>query len=179
MADPYHSFPFVPPTFLNITAISAQNGLSVLECWQILPGFATSSQAGTTGASILQLGNIANMSYSVIPPGFNAGLHNAPSPQYVSSRTSTHSPTLTIETSTLTGKMGCIYIGSRAHHTPQLDRRSLCPWWEVWVHLRGGHGDSEHKRPLDELPVRPRDHRTTNPHRGYHSPTQCTTLGPM
>jgi hypothetical protein len=60
-----------------------------------LPGFTTSSQAGTTGASILQLGNVANMSYSVIPPGFNAGLHNAPTPQYVSSRTSTHLPILT------------------------------------------------------------------------------------
>ena len=95
MANSYNSPPFVPPTFLNITAISAQNGLSVLECWQILPGFTTSSQAGTAGASILQLGNVANMSYSVIPPKFNAGLHNAPTTQYVTSRTATHSPILT------------------------------------------------------------------------------------
>jgi hypothetical protein len=90
-----NSLPFVPPTSLNITAISAQNGSSVFECWQILPGFSTSSQAGTIGASILQLGNLANMSYSVIPPKFNAGLHNAPTTQYVSSRTSSHSSTLT------------------------------------------------------------------------------------
>jgi hypothetical protein len=74
---------FVPPTFLNITAISAQNGVSVFECWQILPAFTTSTQAGTAGASILQLGNLANMSYSVLPPGFNAGLHNAPNTQCV------------------------------------------------------------------------------------------------
>ncbi|KAI9507874.1 hypothetical protein F5148DRAFT_980750 [Russula earlei] len=81
---PASRFPlFVPPTFLNVTAISAQNGQSVLECWQILPGFSTSSQSGTVGASILQLGNVANMSYSVIPPGFNAGLHNAPATQWV------------------------------------------------------------------------------------------------
>jgi hypothetical protein len=73
---------FVPPTFLNITALSAQNGVSVLECWQLSPGFTTSSQSGTAGASILQLGNVANMSYSVLPPGFNAGLHNAPTEQY-------------------------------------------------------------------------------------------------
>jgi len=95
MADLYNYFPFVPPTFLNITAISAQNGSSVLECWQILPGFTTSSQAGTAGASILQLGNVANMSYSVLPPKFEAGLHNAPTTQYVMSRTSTHPPILT------------------------------------------------------------------------------------
>jgi hypothetical protein len=95
MANPSNTPSFVPPTFLNITALSAQNGSSVLECWQILPGFSTSSQAGTTGASILQLGNVANMSYSVIPPQFNAGLHNAPTTQYVTSRTFTRSPILT------------------------------------------------------------------------------------
>ena len=153
MAIPYNSLPFVPPTFLNITAISGQNGLSVLECWQILPGFTTSSQAGTTGASILQLGNVANVSYSVIPPKFNAGLHNAPNTQYVTSRTSRDSFT-DIDTSTHTGKMGCISIGSRAHHPPQLDRRSLCPWREEWLYLRDGHGGSERKGPLDELPVK-------------------------
>jgi len=80
-AVPMH--PFVPPTFLNITAIWGENGVSVLQCWQILPGFTTSSQAGTAGASILQLGALANMSYSVIPPGFNAGFHRAPTEQYV------------------------------------------------------------------------------------------------
>jgi hypothetical protein len=174
MATPYNSNPFVPPTFLNITAISAQNGSSVLECWQILPGFSTSPQAGTTNVSVLQLGNVANMSYTVVPPQFNAGLHNAPTTQYVTSRTSTHSP---IFTSTLTGKMGCSSIGSRAHHPPQLYSRCLCPWREEWLHLCGGHGGSELKGPLDELPVKLRDHRTANPHRGYHSPAQRTTLG--
>jgi hypothetical protein len=78
----YHSRAFVPPTFLNITAVTAENGVSAFECWQILPGFTTSSQTGTAGASQLQLGNVANASYSVIPPGFNAGVHNAPNVQY-------------------------------------------------------------------------------------------------
>jgi hypothetical protein len=83
MAAASYAHPFVPPTFLNITALWAENGVSVLQCWQILPGFTTSSQSGTIGASILQLGALSNMSYSVIPPGFNAGLHNAPTEQYV------------------------------------------------------------------------------------------------
>ena len=77
----YH--PFVPPTFLNVTAIWAENGASVFQCWQILPGFTTSSQSGTAGASILQLGAVANITYTVLPPGFNGGLHNAPTEQYV------------------------------------------------------------------------------------------------
>lgn len=96
MATLSHAPPtFVPPTFLNVTAISAQNGLSILECWQILPGFSTSSQAGIVGASSLQLGGVTNMSYTVIPPKFIAGLHNAPTNQYVTSYTSsTHSPIL-------------------------------------------------------------------------------------
>lgn len=77
---------FSPPSFLNVTALTAQGGVSVLECWQILPGFTTSSQSGTVGASILQLGELANASYSVIPPAFDAGFHNAPTQQYVPSR---------------------------------------------------------------------------------------------
>lgn len=114
MANPSHSFPFVPPTFLNITALSAHNGASVLECWQILPGFTTSSQAGTTGASILQLGGLANMSYSVIPPNFNAGLHNAPTTQCVSSRTYAHSPILTHAHSP---KRWVVFLSGLAHIT--------------------------------------------------------------
>ena len=83
MASPSSTPAFSPPAFLNISAISAKGGVSILECWQLLPGFATSSQTGTAGASILQLGNLANGSFSVIPPGFNAGFHNAPNKQYV------------------------------------------------------------------------------------------------
>jgi len=85
MASPSTSFTsaFSPPPFLNVTALSAQGGVSVLECWQILPGFTTSSQSGTAGASSLQLGGLANASYSVLPPGFDAGFHNAPTQQWV------------------------------------------------------------------------------------------------
>ncbi|KAH9043929.1 hypothetical protein EDB85DRAFT_733685 [Lactarius pseudohatsudake] len=74
---------FSPPPYLNVTALTAHGGVSVFECWQLLPGFATSSQTGTAGASILQLGNLANASFSVIPPGFNAGFHSAPAKQWV------------------------------------------------------------------------------------------------
>lgn len=68
---------------LNVTTLAASNGSSTLECWSLDSGFTSSSQAGTTGAEILQLGNLANASYSVIPAQFAAGLHNAPNVQYV------------------------------------------------------------------------------------------------
>ena len=70
---------FVPPA-LNLTAISASNGSSVLECWA-LPGFVASTQAGTVGALNLVLGDLANATYTIIPPRFNGGLHQAPAPQ--------------------------------------------------------------------------------------------------
>lgn len=71
------------PSTLNLTAIASSNGSSVFECWQLQPGFASSSQKGTVGAEIMQLGGLANASYSIIPGNFSAGLHNAPNVQYV------------------------------------------------------------------------------------------------
>ncbi|KDQ13225.1 hypothetical protein BOTBODRAFT_33831 [Botryobasidium botryosum FD-172 SS1] len=71
---------------LEITAIAAKDGVSVFECWALEPGFLQSAQPGTVGAEILQLGNLANASYSVIPPRFNAGAHNAPNIQCVSTQ---------------------------------------------------------------------------------------------
>jgi hypothetical protein len=68
------------PRALNLTAISASSGNSVLECWA-LPGFVASAQAGTAGALNLLLGDLANATYTVIPPKFNGGLHKAPAPQ--------------------------------------------------------------------------------------------------
>jgi hypothetical protein len=69
----------VPPA-LNLTAISASNGKSILECWA-LPGFVASARAGTVGALNLFLRDLANATYTVIPPQFNGGLHNTPAPQ--------------------------------------------------------------------------------------------------
>ncbi|KAI9879906.1 MAG: hypothetical protein M1830_006573 [Pleopsidium flavum] len=71
------------PTFLNLTAISAVNGESTLECWQLSNPFTVSNQAGTTGTAVQQLGNVANASYAIIPAQFNGGVHCAPAVQYV------------------------------------------------------------------------------------------------
>lgn len=68
-------------TFLEVTAIVAQGGNSVLECWRLAAPFSTSSGAGTVGASTLLIDDLANATYTVIPPHFEAGVHNAPHPQ--------------------------------------------------------------------------------------------------
>lgn len=63
---------------LNITAITGKDGVSVLECWTMAAKFVTSTQAGTVGAANLALGNLANATFTVLPPHFNGGEHNAP-----------------------------------------------------------------------------------------------------
>lgn len=67
---------------LNITAINAANGASILECWR-LDNFTVSNTPGTVGALSLFLGSASNASYTVIPPKTNAGLHRAPAAQFV------------------------------------------------------------------------------------------------
>jgi hypothetical protein len=186
MAAPSYTHPFVPPTFLNVTALWAENGASVLQCWQILPGFATSSQSGTVGASILQLGAVSNMSYSVLPPGFNAGLHNAPTEQCVFFffffLISTPPPCFVrfpLIQQRSRKKVGRVPIGPRARHAPRFVRRRFDPWRGEWPHLCGGHGGKEHAGSLHELPVQPRDPRAADPHERRRSQSQCALLRPM
>ncbi|KAL8902574.1 MAG: hypothetical protein Q9207_004575 [Kuettlingeria erythrocarpa] len=71
------------PDHLTVTAISAKNGVSTIERWQLASPFKTSSEAGVSGVSFAQLGQAGNASYAVIPPHFEGGLHNAPALQYV------------------------------------------------------------------------------------------------
>lgn len=66
------------PSYLNLTAITAANGKSTLECWQLSDPFKVSNQAGTIGTAVKSLGNVANATYTILPPKFNGGLHQAP-----------------------------------------------------------------------------------------------------
>lgn len=71
------------PLFFNLTAISASNGVSVLECWQLSEPFNTSDQTGIAGGKLQQLGDVANASWLSIPARFASGNHPAPNIQYV------------------------------------------------------------------------------------------------
>lgn len=66
------------PSRLNITTIAAANGQSTIECWQLSAPLVQSSQAGTSGAAVTQLGETGATSYTLLPPQFDGGLHNAP-----------------------------------------------------------------------------------------------------
>ncbi|KAI1378313.1 hypothetical protein F4677DRAFT_390915 [Hypoxylon crocopeplum] len=68
---------------LNVTAISARDGSSTLECWQVDQPFNISTEPGTSGAAVAMLSSVANLSYSILPSNFDGGLHNAPRKQWV------------------------------------------------------------------------------------------------
>ncbi|KAI0383862.1 hypothetical protein F5Y04DRAFT_249866 [Hypomontagnella monticulosa] len=69
--------------FLNLTALTGRDGISVLECWQLTTPLITSNVPGVAGSATLELGDVANATYTVIPPRFDGGLHHAPVKQYV------------------------------------------------------------------------------------------------
>jgi hypothetical protein len=62
----------------NLTAISASNGQSILECWQLSAQTVQAGTAGIDGASIQPLGSVANATLTFLPANFDGGVHNAP-----------------------------------------------------------------------------------------------------
>ncbi|KAI0169863.1 hypothetical protein GGR52DRAFT_592451 [Hypoxylon sp. FL1284] len=68
--------PLASPLKLNVTAIGARDGVSTIECWQMDTPFDTSSQPGTSGTAVSKLGGVSNLTYSIIPSGFDGGVHN-------------------------------------------------------------------------------------------------------
>lgn len=69
-------------TYLTATAVvtNAQNR-SAFECWQFSTPLASSSQAGTSGVATFAFTNISTAVYTILPPRYNGGVHNAPVPQ--------------------------------------------------------------------------------------------------
>lgn len=70
---------FVTPQGLNVTAISAINGVSVLECWDL-----TTPPRSFAGAANYDIGNFENAFVGVIAPRTWIGFAHAPSIQFVS-----------------------------------------------------------------------------------------------
>ncbi|KAK8091422.1 hypothetical protein PG997_001783 [Apiospora hydei] len=68
---------------LNITAVTATNGKSALECWQLDAPFIAPKTVDISGSAIAKLGAADNVDFSIIPPNFDGGLHNAPLNQWV------------------------------------------------------------------------------------------------
>ncbi|TVY16494.1 hypothetical protein LARI1_G006256 [Lachnellula arida] len=71
------------PTSFNLSAITAINNTSVIQCWQLTEPLVTSSVPGIVGAAAQQLGSLANASYGFLPAHFVGTPHPAPAVQYV------------------------------------------------------------------------------------------------
>ena len=65
-------------TYLNVTTASAANGSSIIECWQLSVPAKSTAQQGLANVVLLPLSELGNATYSIIPAGFDGGLHNAP-----------------------------------------------------------------------------------------------------
>ena len=63
---------------LNISAVGAANNVSVLQCWQMDNPFESSGTPGIGGSATAKIGDTANITFTVVPAGFDGGLHNAP-----------------------------------------------------------------------------------------------------
>jgi len=66
---------------LNITTLAAVDGSSTLECWQLNAPTIASTEPGTVGLMATALGTAGDVTYKVIPAGYDGGLHNAPAVQ--------------------------------------------------------------------------------------------------
>ena len=66
----------------NMTAIAAnKDGVSVIECCQLASPFVTASGNSTDNFAAMQLGNLANATYSICPAGIYYGAHVGPAVQ--------------------------------------------------------------------------------------------------
>lgn len=63
---------------LNITVTGAANNASTIECWQMDTPFASSATPGVSGSATALIGKAANITFTVVPAGFDGGLHRAP-----------------------------------------------------------------------------------------------------
>ncbi|KAK9792921.1 putative Cupin type-1 domain-containing protein [Seiridium cardinale] len=79
----FAAFNGVLSTSLNVTVVGAQGGMSRFECWTLAVPFDASSQHGIIGTQTTVLGDVSNITYNVIPVGFDSGFHTAPANQWV------------------------------------------------------------------------------------------------
>lgn len=63
---------------LNITVTGAVNNASTIECWQMDTPFESSATPGVSGSAAALIGLAANITFTVVPAGFDGGVHRAP-----------------------------------------------------------------------------------------------------
>ncbi|CAF9943571.1 MAG: hypothetical protein ALECFALPRED_000705 [Alectoria fallacina] len=126
------------PSRLNITTIAAANGQSTIECWQLSAPLVQSSQAGTSGAAVTQLGETGATSYTLLPPQFDGGLHNAPVVQWVSfvSGLAVISLPNSTESATIHGGRNGLILAADTRNVSTLGHKTVYPSKEETVGIQ-------------------------------------------
>ncbi|KAF3068947.1 hypothetical protein GL218_08059 [Daldinia childiae] len=118
----FAAFDVVLATSLNVTAIGAKDGSSRFECWELAAPFVSSSQTGIAGSQTTFLGDVSNITYNVIPAGFDSGVHNTPRNQWIIVLNGLAVITLpdnsSVTVATSPGEMGLLF----AADTPEVSR---------------------------------------------------------
>jgi hypothetical protein len=70
-------------THLIAPALVTVNNHTQIQCWNLTVPFTRSSTPGVSGTQALTIPHTANLTYSILPPRYDGGLHNAPVPQIV------------------------------------------------------------------------------------------------
>ncbi|KAI0883297.1 uncharacterized protein GGS22DRAFT_168354 [Annulohypoxylon maeteangense] len=67
----------------NVTAVAAVDGHSTIQCWQLDNEFTSKNVLNRSSIYSADLGGVANLSYTFIPPNYDQGVHSAPFNQWV------------------------------------------------------------------------------------------------
>ena len=71
----------VPTNVIANAVITTSQNVSAFQCWELSIPLSVSAQPGNIGAAMLDLGDATDMVLSYVPPRFNGGLHNTPTPR--------------------------------------------------------------------------------------------------
>ncbi|KAJ7264110.1 hypothetical protein B0H12DRAFT_1102878 [Mycena haematopus] len=122
---------------LLLNAIVGKNNISTVECWKIEPGYQLSNVSGTVGDKVLQLGNVNNAVYIIIPnddgkPN-NGGLHNGAHAQWVFALTGGVNVTFPEAPGGFTVSAGGLFISADVLGTSTLGHQSIWAAGSIFI----------------------------------------------
>ncbi|KAJ7137563.1 small secreted protein [Mycena crocata] len=122
---------------LLVNAIVAKNTISMVECWKIEPGFQLSNVTGTVGDKVLQLGNMNNALYIIIPDDDgkpnDGGLHNGAHSQWVFALTGGVNVSFPEASGGFSVSAGGLFISTDVLGTSTLGHRSLWAAGSIFI----------------------------------------------
>ncbi|KAI1814031.1 hypothetical protein GGS20DRAFT_550287 [Poronia punctata] len=144
---------------LNITAITASpnNKKTHFQCWQLSDPFAFSNQPGIIGTANTFLGDVVNMTYNVIPAGYDSGFHTVPTNQWAIVLSGTAEITISSSNQSVitTGDELAIFFFTDTAEISKRGHGTSYPGISETIFLQIPGAVPEHEVLLDDGPCRP------------------------